>query len=133
MSSNQAMINMFYFASTTLTTVGFGDFHPKSDSERIFCAAIMMFGVMIFSYILGVFLEMVTNYSMYFGDYDNGCELNKFFSVLAKFNDGFALDKKVEKPIREYFAYRWKHDVNLSLQDEQDQYFYRQVSHMQKE
>ena len=58
-SNYEKMIAMFYFASTTLTTVGFGDFNPKSDIERMLCAAIMMFGVMIFSYILGIFMEMI--------------------------------------------------------------------------
>ena len=82
------MIAMFYFASTTLTTVGFGDYNPKSDTERIFCAAIMLFGVMIFSYILGVFIEMVSGRDAYFGDYDDGDNLNKFMSLLRKLNYG---------------------------------------------
>ena len=47
---------MLYFSFTSLTTVGFGDFHPKSNFERIFIAFGLMFGVAIFSYIMGEFI-----------------------------------------------------------------------------
>lgn len=35
---------MTYYAFTTLSTVGLGDFHPKSNKERILCSFIMLFG-----------------------------------------------------------------------------------------
>lgn len=53
------MIIPMYYAFTSLSTVGFGDYHPKSNAERIFCTIILLFGVMIFSYIMGVFIEMI--------------------------------------------------------------------------
>lgn len=46
---------MIYYAFTSLATVGFGDFHPRSDGERIFIASLLMIGVAIFSYIIGIF------------------------------------------------------------------------------
>jgi len=51
-----------YYSFTTLSTVGFGDFHPRSNTERIFVAFFMLFGVMIFSYIMGVFIDMLNNF-----------------------------------------------------------------------
>ena len=36
---------MMYYAFTTLSTVGFGDFHPRSNSERLFCALILFLSV----------------------------------------------------------------------------------------
>jgi hypothetical protein len=42
-----------YFAFTTLSTVGFGDFHPKSEIERIITTFILLCGVACFSYIMG--------------------------------------------------------------------------------
>ena len=38
---------------TSLSTVGFGDYHPRSDLERLLCSAILIFGVSIFSYVMG--------------------------------------------------------------------------------
>ena len=48
-----------YFSFTSLSTVGFGDYNPKSDVERVLCSFILMFGVSIFSYIMGIFIEIL--------------------------------------------------------------------------
>ena len=51
-----------YFAFTSLSTVGFGDFNPRSDYERVLIAMILMFGVAIFSYVMGNFLEILNKF-----------------------------------------------------------------------
>lgn len=53
------MLILIYFSFTTLTTVGFGDYHPRSDGERIFVIIQMLLGVAIFSYFLGDFIAIV--------------------------------------------------------------------------
>lgn len=50
-----------YYAFTTLSTVGFGDFHPRSDAERSLCAIILLVGVAIFSYIMGNFIQILVS------------------------------------------------------------------------
>ena len=55
----QNSIIVTYYSFTSLSTVGFGDYHPRSNSERIFCAFILLFGVAIFSYIMGIFIEIL--------------------------------------------------------------------------
>ena len=57
----QAIIGMYY-SFTSLTTVGFGDYNPRSELERIFCAMILLFGVAIFSYIMGNFKEVLIRF-----------------------------------------------------------------------
>lgn len=66
------MIILTYFAFTSLSTVGFGDFHPRSDLERLVCAFILLFGVAIFSYIMGSFIEMLEKYQNLCADLDDG-------------------------------------------------------------
>ena len=78
---------MFYFAFTSLTTVGFGDFHPKSNTERIFCAFMILFGNLIFSYIMNEYIELLGQYKDSIEEYNEGDELKLFFGVLRKFND----------------------------------------------
>ena len=56
-------VMMMYFAFTTLSTIGFGDFHPRSDSERLVVALIFLFGVAIFSYVMGNFQEILRKYN----------------------------------------------------------------------
>jgi hypothetical protein len=53
------MIVLLYFSFTSLTTVGFGDFNPRSDNERVFIAFGLLFGVAIFSMIMNEFIEMI--------------------------------------------------------------------------
>ena len=57
---SQKILRSFYFALTTLSTVGFGDFSPKSDYERILGALMILFGVALFSIIISEFLDMVS-------------------------------------------------------------------------
>ena len=55
-------IIVVYYAFTSLSTVGFGDYHPRSNEERLFCSMILLFGVAIFSYMMGIFIEILNNY-----------------------------------------------------------------------
>ena len=73
---------MIYFSFTTLTTVGFGDFHPRSDGERLFMAFNLLFGVMIFSIIMGNYMEIAEEIRHFDDDNEEGDELTKFFMVL---------------------------------------------------
>ena len=65
----RAIISM-YFAFTTLSTVGFGDYYPKGDVERLVGGFVMLFGVAIFSYIMGKFIEILEKYQALNADLD---------------------------------------------------------------
>ena len=50
----------FYWAITTITTVGYGDISATNSTEYWFCSAIMVFGVISFSFAnsaLGIILS----------------------------------------------------------------------------
>jgi hypothetical protein len=55
-------IILTYFAFTSLSTVGFGDYHPRSNSERLLCGFILLFGVAIFSYCMGNFIGILASF-----------------------------------------------------------------------
>lgn len=61
-SDYRRMLVVLYFAFTSLSTVGFGDFHPISSVERLVCSFILLFGVAIFSYIMGIFISILDQY-----------------------------------------------------------------------
>ena len=48
-----------YYSFTSLSTVGFGDFHPRSNAERLTCAFVLLLGVACFSYIMGNFIAVL--------------------------------------------------------------------------
>lgn len=58
-SGYHKMITNMYFALTTLSTIGLGDFTPISNIERIFGSFLLLFGVAAFSYIMGDLLTMI--------------------------------------------------------------------------
>jgi len=52
-SRNVALLT--YFSFTTFSTVGLGDLHPISNSERLVASAAMLFGVMVTSFLIDNF------------------------------------------------------------------------------
>lgn len=103
---------LLYYAFTTLSTVGFGDFNPKSNSERIYTAFFMLFGVMIFSYIMGNFITIMDEFTNVTADINDGDNLTRFFGVLEKFNRSEPIILKLKVQIEQYFEYRWQVDKN---------------------
>ena len=110
LSTYDSVIVLMYYSFTTLTTVGFGDFAPYSDAERVFISIGLLFGVSIFSYILSDFLEMVTDWLKYTDGKDD--ELDKFLGLLKAFNKNLSIDLDLKCQIETYFDYRWQHDKN---------------------
>jgi hypothetical protein len=101
-----------YFAFTTLSTVGFGDFYPKSNAERVIGSIMIMFGVMIFSYCMGKFIEMVDQVQNFNSTLDDGDSLSKFFGVCEKFNYSQPFNLELKRKIEAHFNYKWKSDKN---------------------
>ena len=92
-------IILTYFAFTTLSTVGFGDYVPISDNERIVGSAVLFLGVMLFSTIMGEFVEIIRGFKEYDKDLDDGIKLEQFLNVLKKFNKDKSLNFDIQKRI----------------------------------
>ena len=104
-----------YFAFTSLSTVGFGDYNPRSDIERFITAFILLFGVAIFSYIMGKFIEILDQFKDFNRELDEGDALSKFFGILNKFNNGTDIDFKLKIRLEQYFEFKWKRDKNIAF------------------
>lgn len=83
-----------YYSMTTLSTVGFGDYYPRSDSERVLACFFLIFGVSIFSYQMGDILTLIESYNELNEVNEDGDNLHKFFNVLRKYNLGDNIDIK---------------------------------------
>jgi hypothetical protein len=88
-----------YFAFTTISTVGFGDYYPIRDSERAIWAPILLSGVALFSYFMGYLLEMLIKVKDLDKDFENEEELERFFGLLKHFNKGRSVDPKLHQDI----------------------------------
>lgn len=122
------VVASMYYAFTSLSTVGFGDLHPENNFERGFCAFILLAGNAIFGYVLGVFREMVQE-SQDSDENDDTEALNRFFSMICKFNGGRPINTMLKEKLEKYFEYRWAHDRNfaLGINNEQDREMLEQL------
>ena len=85
-------IAMMYFSITSLSTVGFGDFAPLSKAERVLFCFVLVFGVAIFSYMMGIFIDILGKYQDLNADLDEGDDLSKFFGLLKQLNNNKPID-----------------------------------------
>ena len=86
---------LIYFAFTSLSTVGLGDIVPKSNTERIIIAFILLVGVATFSYFMGDFIHMILVYKYQKFLIDDNEGLRTFFNVFRKYNHNNHLNFKI--------------------------------------
>lgn len=110
-----------YFALTTLSTVGYGDYYPVSNVERIVAVIIMLGGVAFFSYIMGNFIEIISNYEKKMGAVDKSGDLHNWMVLLTRFTNNPGLKKTITQQIEQNFSYFWAHD-RLQCLNHEDNY-----------
>lgn len=82
----QKVLISMYFAFTSLSTVGFGDYYPVSDLERLVGSFVLLAGVAMFSYILSDLLSQIELIKKQDALPGNEEDLDRFFATLQGFN-----------------------------------------------
>ena len=123
----ESMIILVYFSFTSLTTVGFGDYNPRSDQERLFIAFGLLFGVAIFSLIMGNYIDIINQYNKYNASNDDGDRLTQFFGILRNFNYNEDINISLKRKIEKYFEYKWEVDKNLIINKPDYNTFFEQI------
>lgn len=95
-----------YFILTTLSTVGYGDFTPISNNEKLLCIILMICGVAFFSYIMSHFTDIVLNHQKNMGIVDFTVDLQIWMVALSQLSKN-PLEKQVIKQIFQNFKYHW--------------------------
>ena len=101
-----------------MSTVGFGDFYPKSDGERIIGALIILFGVALFSIIISEFLDMIARIQSILSQQTDDELLEKFFVMIKSFNDQKMLNQSIIDEITTFMKFKWGNDKNNFLETE---------------
>ena len=120
---SKALIAVWYWATTTLASVGYGDYRPISNGEMLITGLIFLIGVAAFSFIMGNFIEMLMEFRTVTAENEDHAGLTKFFGLLARFNKGRPLPKEMSRQIEEYFDYYWAKDLNYAMKSEEDERF----------
>ena len=116
----ERVIASTYFSFTSLSTVGFGDLHPLNSYERALTSLVLLFGVAVFSIVMGNFIEISDSFMSMNEEFDDGDNLSKFFGLLKKFNKGQSIQLEMKNNMEEFFDYRWRNDKNQSISTEED-------------
>jgi hypothetical protein len=95
-----------------LTTIGLGDYYPLSDTERVLGIGLFLIGSVVFSMLMGVFIEVLNKFLNLDIEFDDSEHLNFFAQVLIKFNNGVNIDPIIIKKMVKFFEYKWKNDRN---------------------
>lgn len=93
-----------------LSTVGYGDYYPISNLERMSAVVIMMGGVAFFSFIMGNFIDIISNYDKKMGSPDKMPLLNTWLISLERFNGGTPLRISQVDEITKNHQYFWNND-----------------------
>ena len=104
----QTTVTVTYFMFTSLSTVGLGDLYPRSDLERIVGAFILLFGVMITSFVMDNFSAMLHQIKNFNLSFEDSRRLSLFLGTLKRFNGNTNLPEKLVDKIEKYFKYRWE-------------------------
>ena len=70
----------------------------------------MLGGVAFFSYIMGNFIEIITNYEKKMGVVDKSGNLHNWFVLLTRFTNNQPLPKSLSLQIEQNFSYYWAQD-----------------------
>ena len=84
----ETTITLIYYALTTLSTIGLGDYNPRSNMERIFIIFVLIFGVGSFSYIISNLIDIFDNIKALSKGIEDGDNLRRFYGLIAQFNKG---------------------------------------------
>ena len=107
MDTSTAALVMMYWAFTTLSTVGLGDYYPMSNYERALSSFGFLMGVAVFSYIMGNFAEIIQFILDINNELEEGEQLTVFLSLLKSFNNDEDIKLELKEQIESYFDYRW--------------------------
>ena len=106
---------VLYFMFTTLSTVGLGDFNPKSEVERLIMTFILMIGVAAFSFIVTNLIEIVIDVQTVTSKNEDSEKLSRFLLILKNFNKNKPLPPEMVARFEKYFDYYWHNDKNYAM------------------
>ena len=92
-TNSENLIIVWYFAITTLASVGYGDFSPQNTQERFIACFILLIGVAVFSFIMGNFIDILMNYKRLDMSRQDAKDLSKWLALVSRFNNGRPLKK----------------------------------------
>jgi len=115
-----------YFALSTLSTVGYGDYSGSTSNEYIFSIALEFMGLTFFSFLMGS-INGIFNTSDNFDDLieEKLDSLDMWIKKIEKSNKPFHIQPTLYNDIRRYVEQAFLYDFNLVIEEFP---FYQQIT-----
>ena len=102
---NDVYILCFYYAMTTLTTVGYGDIGGENTAERVYCAFLQIIGTVVFATIMNQLSMVLDNINFHAQEKEH--RLTKCRRFLKK----HFIDEKLSRRILDWTTFQYDNDV----------------------
>lgn len=96
-----AYLRAWYFCTTTLTTIGYGDITPTTNAETVYAIAIMLFGVAMYSYVIANVANLIANL------HPSTVRYHETMERLSAFMNYRRIPRALQARVREYHAHVW--------------------------
>ena len=86
MTNFDLYVTSFYFTTTTILTVGYGDISAVNSTEKLLCIFLMVIGVISFSFATGSLSSIIANFD------SSEAQLKEKLSTLNTIQDEYQID-----------------------------------------
>jgi hypothetical protein len=115
-------VRFVYFALTSLSTIGYGDFCPKAVSEKLLVSGVLLVLVSVYSYNMSALMGVLADYRTIAcnREAENQKDLVKWLGLLTYINGGVPIKRGLQDKIEDFFQYYWAKDRMRALKSERD-------------
>jgi len=106
-------LHSLYWASVTMTTVGYGDIVPQNKTETVVCMISVLLGCLVYAYTIssiGMILQEMSKQNV---------EFNHKISIINQFMIRKNINRDLQRRIREYLRYLWMVENTQNIEEEQ--------------
>ncbi|KAJ3381759.1 hypothetical protein HDU84_004867 [Entophlyctis sp. JEL0112] len=100
-----------YWAVTTLTTTGYGDIRPESDSERLFAVLAMTCGIFFFGYVSGTIASALSNMDSRRVSYQQKME------AVRQYMSDRNMEADMQERVLDYYDYVWERNRGIDVRN----------------
>ncbi|TPX37564.1 hypothetical protein SmJEL517_g00458 [Synchytrium microbalum] len=102
-------VDSIYWATTTLTTTGYGDIHPDNTGERIMACFVQIMGILFFGYISGTIASSLSNMDSRRVTYQQKMD------AVVQYMRTRDMDYEMQQRVLEYFDYAWNRNKGIDV------------------